>query len=42
VPFAFAAWAHAASYLAGALGGLLLIGRTVRLRGRAARLATTA
>jgi hypothetical protein len=39
VAFAFAAWAHAASYLAGALGGMLLIGRTVRLRARAAKAA---
>lgn len=42
VAFAFAAWAHAASYLAGALGGLLLIGRTVWLRARIASLAAAA
>lgn len=32
VVFAAAAWAHAASYAAGALGGLIVIGLTVRRR----------
>jgi hypothetical protein len=37
VPFAAAAWAHGASYAAGGLGGLLLIGRTVLVRSRLRR-----
>jgi hypothetical protein len=32
IAFAAAAWAHAASYAAGGLGGLLVIGQTVRRR----------
>ena len=37
VAFSFAAWAHTASYLTGAVGGLFLVGRTAWLRGRSAR-----
>jgi hypothetical protein len=37
VAFSFDVWAHSASYLSGALGGLFLVGRTVWLRARSAR-----
>jgi hypothetical protein len=40
VAFSFDAWAHSASYLSGAVGGLFLIVRTAWLRGRSVEPAT--